>query len=169
MTRLLFLRSVSRPTLAGCGACKEEAAFAIIAGKRGGAFELGAGFPVAAQFLEEVGADAGEKMVARERGFGSEGVYECEAGLRSVGHGHGNGAVELDDRGGHDLGELRVEDDDAVPIGFQWRAGAGVAGGDLGLEEIRAAGGVDFMSAFDCSQAAMDEELISLGAVLIEE
>jgi hypothetical protein len=89
-------------------------------------------------------------MVARERGFGSEGVYECEGGLGAVGHGDGYGTVELDDGGWSELGEFRVEDDDAVPVGFGWRAGAGVAGGDLGLEQIGAAGGVDFMSAFDC-------------------
>ena len=70
---------------------------------------------------------------------------------------------------GDDLGELGVEDDDAVPIGLRWRAGAGVAGGDLGLEEIGAAGGVDLVGAFDGSEAAMDEELIPVGAVLIEE
>ena len=69
--------------------------------------------------------------------------------MRSVGHGDGYGAVELDDGGGDELGELGVEDDDAGPVGFRWHAGAGVAGGDLGLEEIGAAGGVDFMSAFD--------------------
>src|SRR5450432_4178646 len=108
-------------------------------------------------------------MVACERGFGSEGVYECEAGMGAVGHGDGYGAVELDDGRGDELSELGVEDDDAGPVGFGWRAGAGVAGGDLGLEEIRAAGGVDSMSAFDCGKAAMDQELIPLGAVLIEE
>src|SRR5665213_3876373 len=63
---------------AGCGAGEQEVAFAGVAGKSGGAFELGAGFRVAAQFVEEVGTDAGEKMVARQGGFGSEGVYECE-------------------------------------------------------------------------------------------
>jgi hypothetical protein len=80
-----------------------------------------------------------------------------------VGHGDGYGAVELDDWGWGELGEFGVEDDDAGPVGFGWRAGAGVAGGDLGLEEIGAAGGVDFMSAFDCGESAMDEELIPLG------
>ena len=95
-------------------------------------------------------------MVARERGFGSEGVYECQAGKGAVGHGDGYGAVELDDGRWSELGEFSVKDDNAVPIGFGWRAGAGVAGGDLGLEEIGAAEGVEFMSAFDCGQSAMD-------------
>jgi len=104
--------------------------------------------------VEQVGADAGEKMVARERGFGREGVYEYEAGLGAVGHGDGYGTVEFDDGGSHELGEFGIEDNDAVPVGFGGRPGAGVAGGDLGLKEIGAAAdvheGVDFMSAFDC-------------------
>jgi hypothetical protein len=156
MSRLLLSLRVSWVSLAGCGASEEEVAFAGVAGKSGGAFELGTGVAVAAQFVEEVGADAGEKMVARKRGLGSEGVYECEAGTRAVGHGDGYGAIELDDGGGDELGELGVEDDDAVPIGFGCGAGTGVAGSDLGLEEIGAAGGVDFMSTFDCGQSAMD-------------
>jgi hypothetical protein len=169
MSRLLFFLRVSWVSLAGCGAGEEEVAFAGVAGKGGGAFELGAGFGVAAQFVEEVGADAGEKMVARERGFGSEGVYECEAGMGAVGHGDGYGTVEFDDGGWSELGEFGVEDNDAGPVGFRWRAGAGVAGGDLGLEEIGAAGGVDFMSAFDCGEASADEEEVPVGSVLIEE
>ena len=147
---------VSWVGLAGCGAGEEEDAFAGVAGKGGGAFELGAGFGVAAQFVEKVSADSGEKMVARKRGFGSEGVYECEASLRAVGHGDGYGTVEFNDGGWSELGEFGVEDDDAGPIGFGWRAGAGVASGDLGLEEIGAARGVEFMSAFDCGESAMD-------------
>jgi hypothetical protein len=44
---VIFLR-VSWVSLAGCGAGEEECAFAGVAGKGGGAFELGAGFGVAA-------------------------------------------------------------------------------------------------------------------------
>ena len=146
MNRVIFLR-VSWVNLAGCGAGEEEVAFAGVAGKGGRAFELGAGFGVAAQFIEEVGADSGEKMVARKRGFGSEGIYECEAGLGAVGHGDGDGTVEFDDGGWSELGKFVVEVYDAGPIGFRWRAGAGVAGGDLGLDEIRSPRGVEFMSA----------------------
>jgi hypothetical protein len=76
---------------------------------------------VPAQFVEEVGADAREKMVARKRGFGSEGVYEREAGLGAVGHGDGNGTVELDDGGWSELSELGVEDDDAAPYKLTMR------------------------------------------------
>jgi hypothetical protein len=48
MSRLLFFLRVSWVSLAGCGAVEEEVAFAGVAGKGGGAFELGAGFGVAA-------------------------------------------------------------------------------------------------------------------------
>jgi hypothetical protein len=48
MSRLLIFLRVSWVSLAGCGAGEEEVAFAGVAGKGGGAFELGAGFGVAA-------------------------------------------------------------------------------------------------------------------------
>ena len=51
---------------------------------------------------QQVSANTGEKMVARERGC--EGVYELEAGLGAVSHGDGYGAVEFDDGGGDELG-----------------------------------------------------------------
>jgi hypothetical protein len=70
--------------------------------------------------------------------------------LGAAGHGDGYGTVEFDDGGWSELDEFGVEDDDAVPIGFGGRAGAGVAGSNLGLQEIGAAGGVDFVSAFNC-------------------
>jgi hypothetical protein len=43
-----FSLRVSWVSLAGCGAGEEEVAFAAVAGKGGGALELGAGFGVAA-------------------------------------------------------------------------------------------------------------------------
>jgi len=48
MSGLLFFLSVGWVRLAGCGAGEEEIAFAGVAGKGGGAFELGVGFGVAA-------------------------------------------------------------------------------------------------------------------------
>ena len=36
----------------------------------------------------------------------------------AVGHGDGDGAVELDDGGWSELSELGVEGDDAGPVGF---------------------------------------------------
>jgi hypothetical protein len=48
MSHLLFFLRVSWVSLAGCGAGEQEMAFAAVAGKGGGAFELGAGFGAAA-------------------------------------------------------------------------------------------------------------------------
>ena len=45
---MLFFLSFSWVSLAGCGAGEEEVAFAGVAGKGSGAFELVAGFGVAA-------------------------------------------------------------------------------------------------------------------------
>jgi hypothetical protein len=39
-------------------------------GEGGGKFELSSGFGITAQFVKEVGADAGEKVVAVEGGVG---------------------------------------------------------------------------------------------------
>ena len=57
-------------------------------------------------------------MVARKRGFGSERVYECEARLGAVGHGNGNGAVELDYR------RVKDDDDPGVKIAFMSEEGS---------------------------------------------
>jgi hypothetical protein len=48
LSSLLFPLGFSRASLAGGGTDKEEVAFASVAGKSGGAFELDAGFGVAA-------------------------------------------------------------------------------------------------------------------------
>ena len=44
-----------------------------------------------------------------------------------------------------------------------------MAGGDLGLQEVGARGLRDFVGAVDGGEAAVDEELVPVGAVLIEE
>ena len=84
---------------AGGGAGEEEDAFAGVLGEGGGEFELSSGFVVAAEFTEEVGADAGEEVVSVEEGVGGESFYEVEGGLGAVDHGDSYGSVELDDRG----------------------------------------------------------------------
>jgi len=48
MSHLLFFQGVSCVSLAGCGAGEEKVAFAGVAGKGGGAFELYARLGVAA-------------------------------------------------------------------------------------------------------------------------
>jgi hypothetical protein len=68
-------------------------------GEGGGEFELSSGFVRSAQFVEEVGADAGEKVVAVEGAVAGQSFYKIEGGLGAVGHGDGHGAIELDDWG----------------------------------------------------------------------
>lgn len=85
--------------LAGGGAGQEKSTFAGVLGEGGGEFELSSGFAMAAKFVEEVGADAGEEVVAVEAGVGGENFYQVEGGLRTVGHGNGYGAIELNDWG----------------------------------------------------------------------
>src|SRR5262245_59570368 len=68
-------RAATRSTpLAGArglrGTCEQQLAFALVARQRGGAFELRAGFGVAAELREEVAAHAREQVVLRERGIG---------------------------------------------------------------------------------------------------
>lgn len=108
-------------------------------------------------------------MVVLEGGLGDESVDEVDAGLRSRGHGYGDGPVELDDWRGGGLGEFGVEGYDAGPVCLFGSAGAGVAGGDFGLQEVWSAGAADFCGAFDCGESAVNEELVPVSAVLIEE
>jgi len=119
-SRALFCRCDQRPILSACagsGAGEEEDAFAGVLGEGGGEFELSSGFVVAAEFTEEVGADAGEEVVSVEEGVGGESFYEVEGGLGAVGHGDGYGAIELDDRGWGQVSQFGIEGYDAGPVG----------------------------------------------------
>jgi len=55
---------------AGLGAVEEQVAFAGVAGEAGGAFEFGASFGEAAEFLQEVAADAGQEVVIAQGWIG---------------------------------------------------------------------------------------------------
>ena len=68
-------------------------------GEGSGEFELSSGFMMAAKFVEEVSADAGEEVIAVEGGVGGESFYQVEGGLGAVGHGDGYSAIEFDDWG----------------------------------------------------------------------
>lgn len=87
------------PDLAGGCTAKEKGAFAGVLSQGGGLLEVVASFGIAAQFVEEVGADAGQKVVAVERWVSGQGFYKVEGGLRAGDHGDGYGSVELYDRG----------------------------------------------------------------------
>jgi len=104
---------------------------------------------VAAQFVEEVGADAGEEVVAVKGGILGQSFHEIECDLGSVGHGDSYGAIELDYGGWSQDSKFGIEGYDAGPVGCFGCVGSSVAGCDFGLKEIGTTGGVDLMSAVD--------------------
>jgi hypothetical protein len=123
---------------AGSGPVKEKCALACVAGESGGAFELGPGFLVTAELEKKVSANAWKKMVALEGRLFGERFDEGESDGWAGGHGDGDGAVELDNGGRREPDELGVEGGDPMPVCGVRRVGAGVAGGDGGLEGVGA-------------------------------
>jgi hypothetical protein len=83
---------------------------------------------------QQVGSGRGQQVVV------SKGVAEpFEDGERlgeAVGEVAGDGPVQPDDRVAGDLRQRRVQPLDGVPVGVGEGRGAGVPGGDLGLEQI---------------------------------
>jgi hypothetical protein len=54
--------------------------------------------------VEEIGANAGQKVVAVEGWVRGEDFYQIEGGLRAVEHGDGHGSIKFDDRGWGQMG-----------------------------------------------------------------
>src|SRR4051812_43937145 len=79
--------------LAGGRAGEQAGALASVAGELGGALELAAGLRAAAQALEQIGAGAGQQVIAGEAGFAAKPVQQREAGPGALGARHGHGAV----------------------------------------------------------------------------
>jgi hypothetical protein len=150
------------------GAGEEEFALAGVAGEGSGASEFGLGFGEAAEFEEEVAADAGQEMVRLERGLGGECVQEFEARGGTEGHGEGDGAIQFYDGRGREVGERLVERHNARPVGFFGSTRSRVARGDGGLERVWAGCAVEFFGAVERGETAVDEELIPAGAVLLK-
>jgi hypothetical protein len=96
-------------------------------------------------------------------------LYEIETCGGTRGHGDSDGAVELDDRRWGGLVEDLVKVCDAVPIRVGGSDGAGMAGGDGGLENIGAGLSGELLSMGESGEAAADEELVPAGAILIKE
>src|SRR5205823_998087 len=88
----------------GRGALEQELALACGAGERRGALELRAGLVEAAELHEQIAADARQEVVALERRLRHGPVDDLESGDRSKGHRDGDTAIQLDDRGGCELG-----------------------------------------------------------------
>ena len=153
----------------GLGPGDEEFAFAGIAGEGSGTLEFFAGFGVAAEFEEEIAADAGQEMVVPESGISGKSVDEREAGGGPGSHGHGDGAIEFNNGRRREAGKLFVESGDARPIGFFGSASARVACGDGRLQSVRSQIGGGFFGAVESGESAADEELIPKAAILVQK
>src|SRR5213595_693968 len=103
--------------IAARGALEQELALACVAGERRGALELRAGLVEAAELHEQSAADARQEVGALERRLRHEPVDDLESGDRSKGHRDGDAAIQLDDRGGCELGEPGIQCGDADPVG----------------------------------------------------
>ncbi len=90
----------SRRAGARGGAGEEQVALAGVLRQPGGALEFGAGFVEAAEFAEQVGADAGKQMVILQRGLVGDGVDDGESSGGAFGHADRDGAIEFDDGDG---------------------------------------------------------------------
>ena len=87
----------------------------------------------------------------------------------ALGHGHGNGAVEVDHGGGRNLRQAAVKSRDALPIGVARLAGAGVAGRDGGLEGVGAIFTAKRNCLIESGKAATDQQLVPKSTILIEQ
>src|SRR5262249_61445955 len=83
----------------------------------------------ASEAAKEIGAGGREEVVVGELAVGFDLVDELEPYLGAEGHGDGDRPVEVDDRGGDELAEPVVEDDDLGPVGFVCPLGGGWGGG----------------------------------------
>src|SRR5215472_407514 len=90
------------------------------------------------QASEEVGPGDVELRPLLQLGVMRDGVEDDEAGRRSLRHGDRDGAVRLDDGGRLIADQLSVEQRDLAPVGRGRRRGARVAGGDGGVQLVRA-------------------------------
>src|SRR5256885_6357403 len=116
------------------GALLQEPALREVVGERCGTLELQAGLGGPAELSQEVPAHGREQVVRAERWLIGEAVDQVQGGRGAVRHPDGDGAVELDDRRWHELGERVVERHDARPIGLRRGRGPRVACGDRGLQ-----------------------------------
>ena len=125
------------------------------------------GFGVATGAGEQVGARGVVGLVVGES-LVVDLVEGGEAGIGTVELGDRDGAVEIDDRAGSQLGELVVERDDLCPVGRRRGGGVGVDGGDGGVDLIRAG----LVASKTCPHQLMpfgDEVAVPQVAVLVGE
>src|SRR5439155_512472 len=151
------------------GALDEQLTLAGVAGERGRALELRASFAEAAELLEEVPAHARQEVVALERRLRPQPVHELEARGGTESHRDRHRTIQLHDGGWRELGERIVERRDARPVRLRGGTRSRVAGGDRGLQRVRAERAAELLGPLECGETTMDEDVIPARAVLIEE
>ena len=168
-----FRFGLLRSRCAGLCALEQQIVLAGVEGERGGAFELSTRFAESAKAKEQFRAHAGEAMIVGERGFSGQVIGQLQANRGTERHGECDGTIELHDRRGLALRECRIDRGDASPVCLFSGTGASVAGGDGGLQRVRAGTavhiGAELLGAIECSETAVDEQLVPTSAILVEE
>jgi hypothetical protein len=104
-----------------------------------------------------------------ERRFRGQSIQEIKGRLWTGGHSHCDSTVQFHNGRLRELRELIVERNDAHPVCVSRRNRLRVTGGDRGLHRVRATSASKLLGPRERGNATTDEELIPLGAVLIEE
>src|SRR4030081_556379 len=87
----------------------QQVAFALVAREPRCRFERGARLFKAAEFLQQVAADACQEMISLQRRLVRKAVHEDERRCRALGHADRHRAVELDNRRAHEFCELCIK------------------------------------------------------------
>src|ERR1044072_7586566 len=121
-------------------ACAREEQFALarVAREGGGTLELRARLLDAPEFGEKVAPHARQKVIALERRLVLQLVYKLKAGVGAERQRDRDRAVQLHYGRRHKFGERVVERHDARPVGLLCCARSCMAGGDGGLQSVRA-------------------------------
>src|SRR5690606_14920107 len=149
---------------------QQQPSLLLVPGERRGPRELGAGLPRPSQAGQQVAPHARQQVVVPQRRDVGQGVDEGQRGGGPLGHGHGDRAVEFDDRGRCAGGQQPVEGGDAGPVGLLVAVGVGVAGGDGRLEGVGArCPAREGLGAAEGGDAPGDEQAVPAGPVLVLE
>ncbi len=125
------------------------------------------GPPEAAEPGQEFAAHGRHQMRTGKPVGGDQAVHDRQALGGAAGHGHRDGAVQVDQRRGRDPAEGLVEQHDPGPVGRLDRRGRGVDGGDRGLQGVGAE--AVFRGSGQGGQPPMDRRRVPQAAVLVFE
>ena len=153
----------------GASAGVEHSPLARVARQCGGALELGARFIAPPESGEQVAPNARQQMVAVHQRIRPELIHDGQPRCRPIRHADSNSAVELDDGGRCELGELRVQRGDARPIRFIGRNCPRMARREGCLQCVRAGVAGEGLGSFERGQAQANQQPIPALAVLIKQ